>query len=124
MYVQLDDVPSDFVELRVCLSTEELTEDERVYLELYLEAAFTLAVRRPSDGGQVEEVGWQTVVQDLQQELVNYGNSLGFGGGNFSCGAFSQIVILSFKAQGTVAAYRRAVELMRQVTCHKDIHLY
>ena len=52
----------------------------------------------------MEDVGWQEVVQGLQQELVHYGNSLGFGGSNFQCGAFSQMLVLSFKAQGTVAA--------------------
>ena len=40
---------------------------------------------------EVEEVGWQEVVQGLQEELVHYGNSLGLGGSNFLCGAFSQV---------------------------------
>ena len=46
VFVQLDNVPSDFVELRVVMSTEDLTQDQRAYLELYLEAAFSLPVRR------------------------------------------------------------------------------
>ena len=48
VFVQLDNVPSDFVELRVVMSTEDLTQDQRAYLELYLEAAFSLPVRRPA----------------------------------------------------------------------------
>ena len=48
MFVQLDNVASDFVELRVVMSTEDLPQDLRPYLELYLEAAFSLAVRRRS----------------------------------------------------------------------------
>ena len=41
----------------------------------------------------MEEIGWEEVVQELQDHVVHYGNSLGFGGGNFSCGAFSQVAI-------------------------------
>ena len=54
------------------------------------------------DGG-VQEVSWETVVAELQDELVHYGNSLGFGGGNFSCGAFSQMMVVSLKCQAGAA---------------------
>ena len=32
--------------------------------------------------------------QELQEHTVLYGNSIGFGGGNFTCGAFSQVQFL------------------------------
>ena len=119
VYVQLDDVPSDFVEIRVVLNTAPLSQQHRAYLELYLEACFSLPVRRRTVDGSEErtEIGWEAVVQELQDHLVHYGNSLGFGGGNFACGAFSQVVVFSLKSQGGVARYSKAVQLAREVLC-------
>jgi Zn-dependent M16 (insulinase) family peptidase len=118
LYVQLDDVKSDFIEIRLVLNTAPLTEEQRMYLEVYLEACYSVPIRRAApDGSGTEEIGWESVVQELQDELVHYGNSLGFGGGNFSCGAFSQIVVLSLKSEAGVSRYCKAVSLTKEIAC-------
>ena len=116
MYVQLDDVASDFIELRVVLNTAFLSDSARQYLELYLEACFSLPVERRAADGSVQQVGWEVVVQELQDDLVHYGNSIGIGGGNFTCGAFSQMMVMSFKSQRGAERFRKTVQLAREIT--------
>lgn len=85
-WCKVDHVRSDFIEIRVVLNTDPLPPRLKLYLELYLEAAYSLPTVR--DGAVVP---YEQLVQELQDQTVGYGNSLGVGGGNFVCGAFSQV---------------------------------
>jgi len=75
---------------------------------------------RGSDGGaQVrrggEMVHFEAFVQELQEHTVLYGNSIGFGGGNFTCGAFSQAVMFTAKFEAGPGRYEKGVDLIREV---------
>jgi hypothetical protein len=56
----------------VVLNTAALSDAQRAYLEVYLEAFYSLPLRRRVTGGggagseDMEEVAWETVVQELQ----------------------------------------------------------
>jgi len=109
-YLQVDHVRSDFIEIRVVLNTDPLPPRLKLYLELYLEAAYSLPTVR--DGAVVP---YEQLVQELQDQTVGYGNSLGVGGGNFVCGAFSQVAIFSMKVRNTQGHYLEAISLLRDV---------
>ena len=53
------------------------------------------------------------VVSELQDKAVSYSNSLGIGGGNFTCGPFSQAAI--FHAKCLKSRYLQCVSLVGDV---------
>eukprot|EP01087_Luapelamoeba_hula_P007015 TRINITY_DN1709_c0_g1_i3.p1 TRINITY_DN1709_c0_g1~~TRINITY_DN1709_c0_g1_i3.p1 ORF type:complete len:882 (+),score=155.82 TRINITY_DN1709_c0_g1_i3:330-2975(+) len=108
-FIQLDNVPSVFVELTAYIDTEAVPDRLRPYIELYNKILFEIPVRK--DDGQV--IGHEEVVKQLVADTVGYSSTIGFGGGSFACGTFAQLIQVHLKTE--VSKYKRGIELLKDL---------
>ena len=107
--VEVDDVLSSFVEIKVILDTARLPEDLRLFLPLYLEVLFESPVMR---NGKL--VGHEQVITEMERDLLDQGAALGFYCNNaFRCGAFGELAVISVKTE--IAKYAVAIKWLREL---------
>lgn len=105
---QLDDITTNFVTISVLMDTDSVPYDLKPYLPLFLELILESPVER---NGAV--VPFEEVVTELAADTLSYSSSLGVGGSRFSCGNFSNVVMLTLKVE--MDKYRKAVQWLRQL---------
>ncbi|XP_033118146.1 uncharacterized protein C05D11.1-like [Anneissia japonica] len=91
---QLDDLHTNFVEMRVLLDTASLPVHLKPYLSLYLDCIDESAIMR---NGVL--VSHEKVVTELAADTLNFGSSIGLHGSRFYCGQFTQLAILNIKVE-------------------------
>lgn len=112
MRTQVSNVPTRFVAIDAMLDTSALSDEQRLLLEVLLEAQFEVGWR--ADGNE-PAVGQSDVVQMLSKELISHANGIGFSSRNFVCGAFGRMLHVSLRCGATDSEYARAVYMLHGV---------
>jgi len=92
--LQFDLINSSFVSLSAYVNTEGLEPKLRFYLPLYLNLIFETCLSR-DDGKTI--IPHTQVIADLSRDTVYYGGYMGFEGGSFGPGEFSDLAVISLK---------------------------
>eukprot|EP00127_Corallochytrium_limacisporum_P001438 Clim_evm60s55 gene=Clim_evmTU60s55 len=95
-FLQFDSVKSKFATVVAFIETKDLNEEERMMLELYLEAMFETPIER--DGALIDA---DTVVKEINRDIVSHSNGIGVAGGSqsFSTGRFASLVTIRLKVE-------------------------
>lgn len=109
MIVEVDDVCSSFVDIKVLLDTSRLPEDLRLYLPLYLEVMYESPMMRNG-----KQIGHEQVIEEMERDLLDHGAALGFyNDSSFRCGAFGELACISVKTD--IGKYPLAVNWLREL---------
>ncbi|OLL24900.1 hypothetical protein NEOLI_001494 [Neolecta irregularis DAH-3] len=110
LWMQLDNIKSQFFNISLHLSTANFTHKQRLYSSLFLYNIFVNPVKR-NDGTTLD---WMQVVEQLDQNTVNYSASFGVANG------FKDLMTIKFKVDKT--KYKEAVEWIVGVTLSKMLN--
>ncbi|XP_071956159.1 uncharacterized protein C05D11.1-like [Antedon mediterranea] len=91
---QLDDLHTNFVEMRVLMDTASLPARLKPYLSLYLDCIDESAIIR--NGVLVPH---DKVVTELAADTLHFGASIGLRGSRFKCGQFPQLAVMNIKVE-------------------------
>ncbi|OWF39921.1 uncharacterized protein C05D11.1-like [Mizuhopecten yessoensis] len=106
---QLDDMKTNFVQINALLDSSSVPRDLRLYLPLMCQVLFESPILR--DG---ELISHEEIVKQLEADMLSYGGGLGVtGGGNFSCGAYPQVVDLQLQLEKD--KYEKGIQLMKEL---------
>lgn len=108
MFIQFDQIPSDFIEITAYMDTSGMKDELRNYIELYLEAIFELPIKK---GDQL--IPFEEVVYLLADETVTFSSGCGSSGGNFTCGSFAQLMNITMKFDNT--NFKKSVEWLKDI---------
>lgn len=95
--IQFDHIKSAFIEATAYVDTCSLNNDERLYMEVFLESFFNVPVLK--DGVLLTH---ENVVKALNQDTMEFSNGLGYYSyGQFSGGAFGQLAHFALKVESS-----------------------
>ncbi|PRP76487.1 hypothetical protein PROFUN_15157 [Planoprotostelium fungivorum] len=107
-FTQFDHVKSSFVSIMLTADTSVLDDDLRSYLELYIETVFESPIKRK---GAI--IGHEQVVEELLRDTITYSIGLGYGHSTFSCGVFSQMLMIEIKVE--ISKYRLGIHWLQEL---------
>ncbi|XP_065176608.1 uncharacterized protein C05D11.1-like [Sycon ciliatum] len=109
LVMEVDNIRTSFVEVVAVLDTACLSDEQRLYLPLYLEVLFESPVVR---NGKV--IDYEQVITELERDLLNQGAALGFYCGSaFRCGSFGELAVVSVKTE--MSKYAIAVRWLEEL---------
>ena len=102
LFIDFEHIPSNFARVNLILSTESLPLELRPMLSIYLEAFFSLPVKR--DGKTID---FEQIVVELERDTVGYAIDSAGGLGNVKC------LRISFQVE--VGKYQIAIKWLREL---------
>ena len=112
-FIQFDNLPSNFVELRVLLDTSHIPKNLKNYLELYLDTFFELPILRNK-----VVVPYEEVVTELNRDVISYSCSTGIKGSKFDTGSFGQLISIDLKLQSS--KYTNGIQWLKDLLWHSQ----
>eukprot|EP00762_Andalucia_godoyi_P004356 ANDGO_08127.mRNA.1 Uncharacterized protein YOL098C len=99
----IDEMNSGIYRLTVLCNSDDVPEDLRDYLELFLDCIMQLPLKLPDAAraaAEPEQLSHEDVVRKWNEETLTHSNGAGFGGStNFTCGLFGQLLTFGFSCE-------------------------
>eukprot|EP00794_Sanderia_malayensis_P015886 gene15886-17486_t len=105
---QLDHIKSLFLQMTVVLNTSNVPQNLRLYLPIYADILFESPILR--DGQLIPH---EDVVKQLAADTLSNSSSVGFCGGTFSPGSYSEIFMLQLKME--VSKFEKGVQWLHEL---------
>ncbi|XP_050536251.1 uncharacterized protein C05D11.1-like [Daktulosphaira vitifoliae] len=95
LFVEIDNVKSNFVYMKVFINTKDLELNLRKYLPIYLDLITECTVIRNG-----EKLDYADVIAELEKDAVSWSASVGIGStSSFSCGTISSVVLFTITVE-------------------------
>ncbi|GIY84345.1 uncharacterized protein C05D11.1, partial [Caerostris extrusa] len=109
-HFQLDVINTNFVRIYVLMDTNDLSQELRMYLPIFIELLDESAVRNG------ELIPYQEVVKQLAEDTISISANLGINYGRFFCGKFAQLISFEFMVEEE--KYSKAVQWLQDILYH------
>nr|XP_042906689.1 uncharacterized protein C05D11.1 isoform X2 [Parasteatoda tepidariorum] len=105
---QLDAINTNFIRVYVMMDTNDLPQDLRLYLPLFVELLDECPIKR---NGEI--IPYQDVVTELEKDTISISANLGFNYQRFFCGTYAQLICLELMV--AEEKYEKSVQWIREL---------